>query len=63
MRNPRKSVDRLPKSLELGIMMRDLLETGVAKHPGLRDTASYLRGKPVHSHWKNEGSFPEGSLN
>ena len=42
MRNPRKSVDRLPKSLELGIMMRDLLETGVAKHPGLRDTATAI---------------------
>ena len=42
MRNPRRSVERLPKSCELGCLMRELLETGVAKHSSLKETASAI---------------------
>lgn len=39
MRNPRKSVAQLAESLELGIMMRDLLDAGMTQCPSLVDTA------------------------
>lgn len=49
MRNPRRSVESLPKSLELGAILRDLLETGLAKYEGLKETAKavFEGSKPI----------------
>ena len=49
MRNPTKSVERLPKSLELGTIIRDLFETGLAKYEVLKETARAIfeGGKPI----------------
>ena len=49
MRNPRKSVERLPKALELGTIIRDLFETGLAKYGVLKETARAIfeGSKPI----------------
>ena len=42
MRNPAKSISRLPQSKELGAALRDLLEKAIEKHPKLLDTARHI---------------------
>lgn len=58
MRNPRKAASQLPESLELGIMMRDLLNTGLAQCPSLEETAvDIFDGKEVVKKMDEEAIF------